>query len=136
MRGFVWRDPFASFREWDVQRNRKHVALMELETQRFYTRAAKRTTDAEPRQFLGDLAEAERGHEETASRFGPAHQPRSEREEEARLARQSFVLQVIQPGLVGLMGGSATTLAPLFAAFATSLIQVVVGGCSCFWPAC
>ena len=78
--------------------------------------------------------------------FDPAHQPRSEREEEARLARQLFVLQVIQPGLVGLMDGSVATLiatavvaVELFAIawirkrymespFATSLIQVVVGG--------
>jgi erythrin-vacuolar iron transport family protein len=120
VRGFVWRDPFSSFREWDVARIRKHVALMELETQRFYTRAAQLTTDAELRQLLGDLAEAERVHEETASLFDPAHQPRSERQEEARVARQLFVLQVIQPGLVGLMDGSVSTLAPLFAAaFAT-----------------
>ena len=119
--------------------------------------ARSNATDAELRQLLGDLAEAERVHEETASLFDPAHQPRSEREEEGRLARQLFALQVIQPGLVGLMDGSVATLAPLFAAafatkntwntflvelfaiawirkrymespFATSLIQVVVGG--------
>jgi erythrin-vacuolar iron transport family protein len=120
VRGFVWRDPFSSFREWDVRRIREHVALMELETQRFYLRAAQLTTDAELRQLLGDLAEEERRHEETASLFDPEHQPRSEREEEARVARQLFVLQVIQPGLVGLMDGSVSTLAPLFAAaFAT-----------------
>ncbi len=120
VRGFVWRDPFSSFREWDVQRIRKHVGMMELETQRFYQRAAALTSDAELRQLLGDLAEAERVHEETASLLDPAHQPRSEQEEEARLSRQLFLLQVIQPGLVGLMDGSVSTLAPLFAAaFAT-----------------
>jgi rubrerythrin len=120
VRGFVWRDPFSSFREWDVAKIRRHVGLMELETQRFYTRAAQLTTDAELRQLLGDLAEAERGHEEAAALLDPAHQPRSEREEEARVARQLFLLQVIQPGLVGLMDGSVATLAPLFAAaFAT-----------------
>ena len=120
VRGFVWRDPFSSFREWDVQRIRKQVGLMELETQRFYQRASQSASDAELRQLLGDLAEAERVHEATATLLDPAHQPLGEQEEEARLARQLFVLQVIQPGLVGLMDGSVSTLAPLFAAaFAT-----------------
>ena len=120
VRGFVWRDPFSSFREWDVQRIRKQVGLMELETQRFYQRASQSASDAELRQLLGDLAEAERVHEATATLLDPAPQPLGEQEEEARLARQLFVLQVIQPGLVGLMDGSVSTLAPLFAAaFAT-----------------
>ena len=118
--GFVRRDPLLSVRAWDVERIRKQVALMELETQRFYLRAAQRATDAETRQLLGDLAEAERHHEQTSSTFDPEHEPQSERQEEARVARQLFVLQIIQPGLAGLMDGSVSTLAPLFAAaFAT-----------------
>ncbi len=93
---------------------------MELETQRFYTRAVQLATDAETRQLLGDLAEAERRHEILSSQFDPAQQPASQQEAEAETARQLFLLQVIQPGLVGLMDGSVSTLAPLFAAaFAT-----------------
>lgn len=116
VRGFVRRDPLQSVRPWDIQRVRREVALMELETQRFYTRAAELTTDAEMRQLLGDLAEEERRHETLAGEFDPAHQPEGERQEEAETARQLFLLQVVQPGLVGLMDGSVSTLAPLFAA--------------------
>ncbi len=120
VRGFVRRDPVQSVRPWDVKRVRRQVALMELETQRFYSRAAQLTTDAELRKLLGDLAEAERRHEVLSSQFDPAQQPESEQQAEAETARELFVLQVIQPGLVGLMDGSVSTLAPLFAAaFAT-----------------
>jgi rubrerythrin len=120
VQGFVRRDPIQSVRPWDVQRVRQQVALMELETQRFYSHAAEHTTDAEMRQLLGDLAEAERRHEALSSKFDPANQPKDEAQAEAETARQLFVLQVIQPGLVGLMDGSVSTLAPLFAAaFAT-----------------
>jgi erythrin-vacuolar iron transport family protein len=122
VRGFVRRDPLQSRRPWDIKRIRKQIALIELETQRFYSRAAETTSDAELRQLLGDLAEVERRHELTSSQLDPDHQPLGEKEEEARVARQLFVLQVIQPGLVGLMDGSVSTLAPLFAAaFATKL---------------
>ncbi len=120
VQGFVRRDPLHSLQPWSVQRVRRQVALMELETQRFYSRAAAGTSDAEMRQLLGDLAEAERKHEMASAALEPDRQPESEKEEEARVARQLFVLQVIQPGLVGLMDGSVSTLAPLFAAaFAT-----------------
>jgi rubrerythrin len=120
VQGFVHRDPLSSVRPWDVQRIRRQVALMELETQRFYGRAAELTTDAEIRQLLGDLAEAERRHEALSSTFDPSRQPESEQQEEAETARQLFLLQIVQPGLVGLMDGSVSTLAPLFAAaFAT-----------------
>jgi rubrerythrin len=96
-----------------------------LETQRFYTRAATTATDAQTRQLLGDLAEAERRHEARSAAIGPEGQPETEQAAEARVARQLFVLQVIQPGLVGLMDGSVSTLAPLFAAaFATWKLQI------------
>ncbi len=110
VRGFVRRDPLQSVRPWDVQRVRRQVALMELETQRFYNRALERATDAETRQLLGDLAEAERRHEVLSSQFDPARQPASQQQAEAETARQLFLLQVIQPGLVGLMDGSVSTL--------------------------
>ncbi len=120
VRGFVRRDPLSALRTPDVDQIRRRIALMELETQRFYSRAAEQSTDAAVRQLLGDLAEVERRHEEQAARMGPSRIPASQQEEEARISRQLFVLQVVQPGLAGLMDGSVSTLAPLFAAaFAT-----------------
>jgi rubrerythrin len=120
VRGFVRRDPVQSLRIPGVDHIRRRVALMELETARYYEKAAQQAKDAELRQLLGDLAAEERKHEETSASFDPARQPETEREEEARTARQLFVLQVVQPGLAGLMDGSVSTLAPLFAsAFAT-----------------
>jgi erythrin-vacuolar iron transport family protein len=94
----------------------KAAELMELETKRFYEAAAKRTTDAGARQLLGDLAEEERNHARTAEEMTERKLSDEERVRNERL----FVLQVIQPGLAGLMDGSVSTLAPLFAAaFAT-----------------
>ncbi|HZN55575.1 MAG TPA: ferritin family protein [Candidatus Polarisedimenticolaceae bacterium] len=120
VRGFVRRDPVQALRIPSAEAIRKQVALMELETARFYEKAAHQATDAESRQLLGDLAAEERKHEETSATFDPSRQPESEREEEARTSRQLFLLQVVQPGLAGLMDGSVSTLAPLFAsAFAT-----------------
>lgn len=116
VKGFVRRETVYSVQPWDIERIRRYVALMELETQRFYTRAAATASDAELRQLLGDLAEAERGHEARSSQLAPDHQPEDEHQKEAKVARQLFVMQVIQPGLVGLMDGSVSTLAPLFAA--------------------
>jgi VIT1/CCC1 family predicted Fe2+/Mn2+ transporter len=49
---------------------------------------------------------------------------------EKTIAEKNFILQYIQPGLLGLMDGSVSTLAPLFAAaFATksSHVALVVG---------
>jgi rubrerythrin len=120
VRGFVRRDPVQALRIPNAESIRRQVALMELETARFYDKSAANATDAEMRQLLGDLAAEERKHEDTSMTFDPDHQPASERAEEARTARQLFVLQVVQPGLAGLMDGSVSTLAPLFAsAFAT-----------------
>ncbi|HEX4825152.1 MAG TPA: ferritin family protein [Candidatus Polarisedimenticolaceae bacterium] len=120
VRGFVRRDPVQALRIPSAESIRRQVALMELETARFYEKAAAHAKDAELRQLLGDLAAEERKHEDTSMTFDPDHQPASERAAEARTARQLFVLQVVQPGLAGLMDGSVSTLAPLFAsAFAT-----------------
>lgn len=120
VQGFVRRDPLSAVRARGASQIRRQVALMELETQRFYARAIEQSSDAEVRQLLGDLAAAERQHEVTAAELDPARQPLSERDEEAATARRLFLLQVVQPGLAGLMDGSVSTLAPLFAAaFAT-----------------
>ncbi len=120
VRGFVRRDPLSVVRARGVEQIRRQVALIELETQRYYSRAAEAAKDAEVRQLLGDLAEAERQHEVRSAELDPRRQPLSVREEEARTSRRLFLLQVVQPGLAGLMDGSVSTLAPLFAAaFAT-----------------
>jgi rubrerythrin len=93
---------------------------MEVEAARFYRRAAQRSTDASTRKLLGDLAEAEVAHEHTADRLIAENLSDSVRHEEDQAARRVFVLRFIQPGLAGLMDGSVSTLAPLFAAaFAT-----------------
>ena len=120
VKGFLRRDPLPAWRSLSVDEVRRRVALLEYEAERFYSRAALQTTDAELRQLLGDLAEEERKHEERSSLIDPARQEPSDREAEHQRSRQVFVLQVVQPGLAGLMDGSVSTLAPLFAAaFAT-----------------
>ncbi len=120
VRGFVSRRPVWLIRPLGLDTVRKQAQLMELETTRFYRRAAARSTDASIRKLLGDLAEAEVVHEHVADRLVQENLPEQVREEEAQTARRMFVLRVIQPGLAGLMDGSVSTLAPVFAAaFAT-----------------
>jgi rubrerythrin len=115
VKGFVSRKPVWLVRPLGLDAVRKQAALMELETKRFYEKSARRATDASIRQLLGDLAEEERKHEQIAEGM-KAEAP----DTEAEARRREFVLQVVQPGLAGLMDGSVSTLAPLFAAaFAT-----------------
>lgn len=103
-----------------VEAVRAHAAQMERDSERFYRLAASRTTDAAVRRLLGDLADTEAQHERRASEVIAKHLPGEKREEEDKDASRRFVLQIIQPGLVGLMDGSVSTLAPVFAAaFAT-----------------
>src|SRR5437867_6292850 len=116
VRGFVRRRPVWLVRPLGLKAVQKQAELMELETKRFYEASARRATDAGLRQLLGDLAEEERHHAHQAEQIA---QTKLSEEESARQKRL-FLLQVIQPGLAGLMDGSVSTLAPLFAAaFAT-----------------
>jgi len=116
VRGFVRRRPVWLVRPLGLKAVQKEAELMELETKRFYEAAGRRATDAGIRQLLGDLAEEERHHAATAKEIS---QTKLTEEESARQKRL-FLLRVIQPGLAGLMDGSVSTLAPLFAAaFAT-----------------
>jgi rubrerythrin len=118
IKGFVRRRPVWLVRPLGLEAARKQAESMELETKRFYEVAARKAADASVRQLLGDLAEEERKHERLAEEMMdvPPHQAQAEAEARKRL----FVLQVVQPGLAGLMDGSVSTLAPLFAAaFAT-----------------
>lgn len=120
VRGFLRHKPVWQVRPLGLDPVRELAESMELETQRFYRRAAARTTDASIRKLLGDLAEAEAAHEQIASRLKAENLPEPVRQEEDKAARRQFVLRVVQPGLAGLMDGSVSTLAPVFAsAFAT-----------------
>src|SRR5438046_3132873 len=112
VKGFVSRTPVWLVRPLGLSVVRKQAETMELETRRFYEKAAQQATDAGIRQLLGDLAEEERKHSHMAEAL--AAQPQTQEETAAR--QRLFVLQVIQPGLAGLMDGSVSTLAPLFAA--------------------
>jgi rubrerythrin len=120
IKGFVRRRPVWLVRPLRIGVVRKQAEIMELETRRFYERAAQRITDASVRKLLGDLAETERRHLAIAESLEQEHVPPEVREQEEAVSRRLFVLQIVQPGLAGLMDGSVSTLAPLFAAaFAT-----------------
>ncbi len=120
VKGFVERKPVWLTRPLGLETVRRQAELMEAETKRFYTRAAQRSQDAAIRQLLGDLAEEERRHEAKAERLEATYVSPEVREQEHESERRLFLLQVVQPGLAGLMDGSVSTLAPLFAAaFAT-----------------
>ena len=120
IRGFIQHPPVWQFRPLGLDKVRDLAEDMEQETLRFYRRAAARTTDASIRRLLGDLAEAEAEHEHIASRLMEENLPAGVRAEEDKVQRRMFLLRVIQPGLAGLMEGSVSTLAPIFAAaFAT-----------------
>ncbi len=120
VRGYYERKPDWLVRPLGVDRVRAAAETMEAQAHRFYLEAAKRTTDASTRKLLGDLAAAEKEHESLARRLGLVHTPDAVREEESQTERRQFILTYVQPGLAGLMDGSVSTLAPIFAAaFAT-----------------
>jgi rubrerythrin len=120
VRGFLRRRPIWLTKNLPLDSIRKEAETMEFEANRFYARAAEQAQDVGVRRLLGDLAEAEKGHEDRATKLtGDILKP-DVREGEDRTRRRMFVLQYVQPGLAGLMDGSVSTLAPLFAAaFAT-----------------
>jgi len=121
VKGFVQhKSPLWLMKPLGLEEVRKFAETMEFETERFYRRAAERARDASVRQLLVDLAEAEAGHESLAQKLSETILTKGAREKEDETARRMFVLQYVQPGLAGLMDGSVSTLAPLFAAaFAT-----------------
>lgn len=119
VKGFVTRRPVWLVRPLGINTVRKQAEIMELETRQFYERAQERVTDASIRKLLGDLAEVERRHQAAAESL-EEKLTTNVREQEEAASRRLFVLQIVQPGLAGLMDGSVSTLAPLFAAaFAT-----------------
>jgi rubrerythrin len=116
VRGFVQRKPVWLLRPLPLKMVREQAAAMELETRLFYERAAARSQDAGVRQLLNDLAQDERRHKERAEALERDTLQPDVREREDETSRRLFVLQIVQPGLAGLMDGSVSTLAPVFAA--------------------
>jgi erythrin-vacuolar iron transport family protein len=116
VRGFVSRKKLWQIRLHGIDAVRKQASQMEQDAGRFYQHAASQATDADIRKLLGDLATAEREHERTAGDIAANRLPDGLRDREDDNAKRSFVLQIVQPGLVGLMDGSVSTLAPVFAA--------------------
>ncbi len=120
VKGSVVRKPAWQIRQLGIEAVRRHARQMEVDASRFYTEAAVRSTDAGVRKLLGDLAIAEVEHQKAADTIAAKRLPGEKKTEEDDSARRRFILQIIQPGLVGLMDGSVSTLAPVFAAaFAT-----------------
>jgi rubrerythrin len=120
VRGYYERKPDWLVRPLGVEKVRAQAAEMEGQAHRFYLRAAQQSEDADTRKLLGELALAEAGHEMKAEQLEAKHLPEEVREAEDEVERRQFILTYVQPGLAGLMDGSVSTLAPIFAtAFAT-----------------
>ena len=118
--GFYARRPVWLTENLGLERIRAEAHGMEQDAAAFYQRAAARTTDAATRRLLGDLAAAEAGHVRLADGLEAELLGGDTRAKEDAGARRQFILTWVQPGLAGLMDGSVSTLAPIFAtAFAT-----------------
>ncbi|QFT61547.1 iron exporter MbfA [Roseivivax sp. THAF30] len=118
--GFYSRNPVWLIENLSLDRIREEARAMERDAERFYHEAVRRTQDAGTRKLLGDLAAAEAGHESKAGALEAEHLPDDVRSAEDDGAKRQFLLTWVQPGLAGLMDGSVSTLAPIFAtAFAT-----------------
>ena len=120
VKGYYERKPDWLVRPLGIDKVRQQAEQMERQAQLFYQEAARHASDASTRKLLGDLAAAEQGHEALAHRLERKYVPGEVRDEEAATERRQFILTYVQPGLAGLMDGSVSTLAPIFAAaFAT-----------------
>lgn len=120
VRGFLKRNPVWLMDGLRIDAARKQTELMELEAANFYASAAERATDVDVRKLLADLAEVEKGHENLAARLGESSLSPDVKAQEDETKKRLFVLQIVQPSLAGLIDGSVSTLAPIFAAaFAT-----------------
>src|SRR3989440_11983479 len=120
VKGFIAKKPLWLARPLGIDDVRKYAETMEFEAARFYRQAARSARDASGRQLLLELAEIEDQHENMAQKLEQQILTRAARASEGETSRPMFVLQYVQPGLAGLMDGSVSTLAPLFAAaFAT-----------------
>jgi rubrerythrin len=116
VKGFVHRRPVWLVKPLGLETVRKQAATMEVESRRFYEHAAALASDTGTRQLLDDLAQEERHHENRAEQLQEDKLAPDTKREEDEANRRLFVLQIVQPGLAGLMDGSVSTLAPVFAA--------------------
>src|SRR5580698_5161976 len=116
VKGFVYRRPVWMIRPLGLDTVRKLAGTMEAETRRFYEAASARTQDPGIRQLLDDLAQEERAHQSRAEELQEDKLEAGIKAQEDEANRRLFVLQIVQPGLAGLMDGSVSTLAPVFAA--------------------
>lgn len=116
VKGFLKRRPLWLVRPLGVDAARKHAQVMEMEAVRFYERAASRVTHIPTRELLNKLADEERKHSETAGELEEKHLTDDARAQEDKSHEKLFLLQIVQPGLAGLIDGSISTLAPIFAA--------------------
>jgi erythrin-vacuolar iron transport family protein len=116
VKGFVQRKPVWLIRPLRLEEVRKQASTMEVESRQFYLKAAARASDAGIRQLLDDLAQEEYSHENRAEELERKLLPPDAKQAEDDARRRLFVLQIVQPGLAGLMDGSVSTLAPVFAA--------------------
>ena len=120
VRGFLKRNPVWMADGLRIDVARRQAEIMELEAASYYAKAAERSRDVDVRKLLADLAEIEKGHENLAGRLGEQVLASDAHGHEEETRKRLFVLQVVQPGLAGLIDGSISTLAPIFAAaFAT-----------------
>ncbi len=118
--GYYERKPDWLVRPLGLEKVRKQAVAMEAQAYKYYLEAAKRSTDADVRKLLGDLAMEEKNHVSLASRLSAELRDGGKVDEELEAQHRQFVLTYVQPGLAGLMDGSVSTLAPVFAAaFAT-----------------
>ncbi len=118
--GYYNRRPVWLVENLSIERIREEAAMMERDAHQFYLNAVQRTEDADTRKLLGDLAAAEARHERMAQKAEAENVSEADAEDEAGIAHRQFVLTWVQPGLAGLMDGSVSTLAPIFAtAFAS-----------------
>ncbi|MGR3659758.1 MAG: iron exporter MbfA [Paracoccaceae bacterium] len=118
--GYYARRPVWLVENLGLERIRDEASAMEREAEQYYRQAMELTSDADTRKLLGDLAAAEAGHSDKANALEKLHLNDDSRDKEDRAAHRQFVLTWVQPGLAGLMDGSVSTLAPIFAvAFAT-----------------
>src|SRR3954467_15399843 len=67
VKGFMQRRPIWMTKNLPLDTIRKEVGTMEFEAERFYAKAAEQAKDVGVCRLLGDLAEAERGHEKVAA---------------------------------------------------------------------
>jgi rubrerythrin len=120
VRGFLKRNPVWLLDSIRIDVVRRQAEIMEFEAAQFYAKAAERARDVDVRRLLADLAEIEKKHEDLAAKLSERTVTDAAKVAEKDTSHRLFVLQIVQPGLAGLIDGSISTLAPIFAAaFAT-----------------